>query len=114
MVQGVLLCGLLGFLGKDGVLQLGNVLRTGEQIVQPQGVLFLGGGVVGIAVNRLAVAHEVHDVIAVLGLHNAVVTGLTAFVKAPVVEVGDRLAGIDILIQAAVGLRAGFTSPTPV
>ena len=45
---------------------------------------------------------------AVAGFHNAGVAGLAAFVKAPVVEGADHLAGVDVLVQAAVFLGAGI------
>ena len=45
--------------------------------------------------------------VAVLGLDNTGVTGLAGGVEAPVVEGGDRLAGVDVLVQTAVLLGAG-------
>ena len=45
--------------------------------------------------------------VAVVGFHNAGVAGLAGAVEAPVVEGADHLAGIHVLIQAAVVLGAG-------
>ena len=45
--------------------------------------------------------------IAVVGLHDAGVTGLARVVKAPFVKGIDHLAGIHILVQPAVGAAAG-------
>ena len=47
------------------------------------------------------VAYEIHDVVAILGLDNAVVANLTLGIEAPIVEVGNHLTGIDVLVQTA-------------
>ncbi len=44
--------------------------------------------------------------ITVIGFHHAGVPGLAAGIKAPVVEGGHHLALINLLVQAAIGLRA--------
>ena len=58
-------------------------------------VVFL---VFDIPVGVLAGADKVHDVIAVRCLDDAGVAGLAGCVEAPIVEIGDHLAGVNILI----------------
>ena len=45
--------------------------------------------------------------IAVVGLHNAGVAGLSCLVKAPGIEAVDHLTGVYILVESAVGAAAG-------
>ena len=59
-----------------------------------------------------ALANEVHDVVAVVCLHNAAVTALSAGIKAPVIEGGDHLALIDLRVDAALsGVDVGGVLP---
>ena len=51
-----------------------------------------------IPVGVLAGADKVYDMIAVRRLDDAGVAGLAGCVEAPVVEIGDHLAGVNILI----------------
>ena len=55
-----------------------------------------------------AVAHEVHDVLTVGGLHDAGVASLAAVLIAPVLEGGHHGALGHVLIETAVGVAAGI------
>ena len=70
---------------------------SGEHIVGDQ-ILAVGG--VGETVQE-------HDVVAVLGLHHAVVTDLAAFSEAPVVERSDHLTGCNVFVKTAGFLGTG-------
>ena len=84
----------------------------GREIVVPCGVICVALGSVGKGLPvEIASAGEVHQVIAIGGLDDGGVTDLAACVKAPVVELGDHLAGHDVFIQAAlvaVGIGGEF------
>ena len=55
----------------------------------------------------LGLADEIDDVVAMGRLDDLTIAGLAALVEAPVVELRDHLAGLEVLIQAAVVLGAG-------
>ena len=53
-------------------------------------------------------ADKVHQVIAVVRLHDAVVAGLPFLIEAPVVKCFHHLALLHVLVQAAIALGAGI------
>ena len=59
-----------------------------------------------ITVGGLVVTGVEHQVVAVLGVDQAVVTSLAAVSEAPIVEVGNHLAGVNTLVQTALILVA--------
>ena len=56
----------------------------------------------------LGLADKIDDVVVAMGrLDDLTIAGLAALVEAPVVELRDHLAGLEVLIQTAVVLGAG-------
>lgn len=87
----------------DGVA-LSQVIEPGVHISSSQVVLNL---IVAVSLTRGA--DKIHHMIAIGGFHDAGVTSLAVSIEAPVVECINHLAGIDILVQAAIGVGTGIS-----
>ena len=61
-----------------------------------------------VPVLGIAVTNEVHDVAAVGGLNDSSVAGLTTLSVAPIIELGNHVALVDILVQTAGSNAAGI------
>mgnify|MGYP000165767555 CR=1 FL=1 len=99
--------------GHTGIDKLGTDFPCGGDGVGQTGipgvVILIGFGVYNerIPIRILTRAHKVNQMAAILGFYDAGIAGLPAGVEDPVVEGVYHLAGGDILIQTAVGVRAG-------